>query len=1003
MIKFTAFLNKIGKRRLWEGLAVAFASLLVLFSAGYDIAVANSATINNAFNIGGSEIERSDEEQYQYFKREYTTEDSLEKFYSEVAGQAEAEGLVLLKNDGALPIKSGSAVSLVLTGAADIAYGSSGSSALPTTTYSDFKGAMEAEGFKVNEELWNFYTTGGGKKYGRTTRGTNYLMNEAPLSAYGNVLDNISGTAIAVITRDTGEGKDINMSGAGTVDGSYLTLSKQELEVLDKLTELKEAKKIDNIVILLNSSASIQLDFLFGTTSVTVEDKDDKGNVTGTHVEKFDVDADAVMWIGYPGKYGLASVAKALSGKVNPSGRLTDTFVRNNLSSPAAASDALGGGFAQQYSNASAYSLNNTQSSYGIYVEGIYVGYRYYETRYTDAVNGAGNTTGYNYSADVAYPFGYGLSYSTYEYSDFSVTPSQDGETFTISVTVTNIGKTAGKEVVQVYLQKPYTDYDKEHGVEKAAVELAGYAKTQELAPDGKGSETVKIEVSREEFKSYDTSYNNGTGSYIVDDGTYYFTVADNAHDAANNILGYASKDAKTDRVSAAYYNISSSNDGMVYAVEEDKFDAASYANSETGAPVTNKLNESDINKYSGRGDNSVTYVSRSDWNGTFPKAAATITLTEKMAADLASNKPIEEDSEAKMPIYGANNGISIAAMRGKDYNHEDWQKVLDEMTWAEQALLISNAGFTTVAVSSVAKPDTSEYDGPTGFVKSTGARSMPCQGVWAATFNNEIVEDIGKALAEDALNAGYTGLYANGANLHRSPFGGRSAEYFSEDSYLAGVMSMHEIQGMQSKGVIAHVKHVAFNDMEDQRSGIAVWLNEQEARELMLEVFDYALSPSKGNGHAMMSGFNRVGTVWAGAHNALLNDIVRGEFGFDGYCITDMADSNGAYYMTYQDGVTGGTDCWLGNGSGEALDAFRGNAVFAQDMRESCHRILYAVANYSAAMNGITPDTMVNRSMPWWQTTIIAAISVAAVLTAVFGAMYVYCIVRDRLAAARK
>lgn len=1001
MTKFTAFLNKIGIRRLWESLAVVFASLLVLFSAGYNIAVANSATINNALNIGGSEIERSDEEQYQYFKREYTTEDSLESFYKQVAEQTEAEGLVLLKNDGALPLGDGAEVSLVLTGAADIAYGSSGSSALSTTTYSNFKDVLTAEGFEVNEELWNFYTTGGGSKYGRTTRGTHYLMNEAPLSAYGSALDNISGTAIAVITRDTGEGKDINMSGAGTVDGSYLTLSEQELEVLDKLTELKGSGQIDNIVVLLNSSASIQLDFLFGTTTVTVEDKDDKGNVTGTHEEKYNVDADAVMWIGYPGKYGLTSVAKALSGEVNPSGRLTDTFVRDNLSSPAAASDALGGGFAQQYSNAAAYSLNNTQSSYGVYVEGIYVGYRYYETRYTDAVNGDGNTAGYNYSADVAYPFGYGLSYSNFEYSDFSVTQSDDGETFTISVTVTNTGSVAGKEVVQVYLQKPY----EEDGVEKAAVELVGYAKTEELATSGEGaSQTVTIDVSREEFKSYDENYNNGTGTYVVDDGTYYFTVADNAHDAANNIIEYANAAAKTDRASAAYYNNTSTNDGMVYAAEEEQPDATSYAtSSETGEPITNKLGESDINKYSGRGDNSVTYVSRSDWNGTFPEEAVTITLTEQMAADLASNKAIEEDSEAQMPTYGANNGISIAAMRNKEYNDEDWQKVLDQMTWEEQALLITNAGFSTVAVSSVAKPDTKEYDGPTGFVKSTGARSMPCQGIWAATFNNDLVKQIGEALAEDALNAGYTGLYANGANLHRSPFGGRSAEYFSEDSYLAGVMSMYEIQGMQSKGVIAHVKHVAFNDMEDQRSGIAVWLNEQAARELMLEVFDYALSPSKGNGHAMMSGFNRVGTVWAGAHDVLLNDIMRGEFGFDGYCITDMADSNGAFYMTYQDGVTGGTDCWLGNGSEDALNSFRNNATFAQDMRESCHRILYAVANYSAAMNGITPDTMVNRSMPWWQATIIAAITVSAVFTAVCGSMYIYCIVRNRFAAVKE
>lgn len=974
-------LQKIGKRKVWEPLAVVFASLLVLFCAVYEIALDNSATLNNTFHIESSEIERSDEEEYQYFKREYEDENALESYYASVAEQAEAEGLVLTKNDGALPLKEGSEVSLFFTGAADIAYGSTGSSAIASSSYATLRDELEEVGLSVNEELWNFYVNGEGSRYGRSMQGlSNYLVNEVPLAKYGTTLNNVAGTAVVVLTRDTGEGKDINMTSSDTMDGSYLTISREELEVLADLTARKQSGQIDNIVVLLNSSAAMQLDFLFGEYAA----------------EGYKVDVDAVMWIGYPGKYGLSAVAKALVGEIAPSGRLTDTYARDNLSSPAAASESYSEGFAQVYSNyISDYSsvLGGTQAYYGVYVEGIYVGYRYYETRYTDAVNGEGNTEGYDYSADVAYPFGYGLSYTSFAYSDFSVSQSEDGETFTLSVTVKNSGSCAGKEVVQVYLQKPYTEYDRTYGVEKAAVELVGYGKTEELAPGE--SCTLTVEVSRKDFASYDA---NQARTYIVEEGDYYLTVADNAHDAANNILEYVDGEAKTDRASAAYYDTNSTNNGMVFAASEEEFDAVSYSvSSETDTPITNRLDSVDINKYEGRGENSVTYVSRSDWKGTFPSSAVSLSITEQMAKDLAANQEIEEDEEAQMPTYGANNKISLVTMRGKDYNDEEWELLLDQMTLEEQSLLITNAGWTTVAVSSVNKPDTKEADGPVGIVYSTGARSMPCQGIWAATFNDELVQSVGDALAEDTLNAGYTGLYANGANLHRSPFGGRSAEYFSEDSFLAGNMSMYEIRGIQNKGVIVHVKHVAFNDMEDQRSGICVWLNEQEARELMLEVFEYSLAPSKGNGHAVMSGFNRVGTDWAGADDELLNGIIRGEFGFDGYCITDMADSNGASYMTYQDGVMNGTDCWLGNGSETALASLAENASFAQNMRESCHRILYAVTNFSASMNGITPDTPVGVVMPWWQAVLIAAVSVVAVLTAVSGAMYLYCAVCGR------
>ena len=528
--------------------------------------------------------------------------------------------------------------------------------------------------------------------------------------------------------------------------------------------------------------------------------------------------------------------------------------------------------------------------------------------------------------------------------------------------------------------------------IEKSAVELAGYAKTDLLSPGEE--QTLTVTVQKEQLKSYDSEH---AKTYILEEGDYYFATGNGSHEAANNILAYQGytaentegrMDADGNSALAAGVTVEYTGD-ETYAISVEQAGSALAKSSHTGNEITNCLEDADLNKYVGEG--TVTYVSRNDWEGTMPKAAVSLNASEKLREGLTSNKPIEEDPDAEMPEYGKDNGLTLQMLRGKSYDDPMWDELLDQMTYEDQSYLITNGQMATVVLASVSKPYTKEGDGPTGYSGSQGGLSFPSEGIWASSFNDELINKVGDALAEECLYHGLAGLYANCVNIHRMPFGGRSHEYFSEDPYLSGSAAAAEIRGLQAKGVIANVKHFAFNDEEAERNGIGVWLNEQAAREIYLTPFEYALSSSDGmgNAHAVMSGFNRVGTVWAGAYRSLLG-IMSDEWGFDGYCITDMASSNGASYMTYQDGIPNGTDIFLGSGSADALDSFRDNATFCNAMREASHRILYSIGNYSAAMNGIGPDTRVGAKNVWWETVLIAAECTFGVLTVACGAMWI-------------
>lgn len=961
-------MKKQHSMRLWTALSVITATMLVICIAGYSIAYSYEALINATLGLKNYRVvDRGGEsENTEYFTAKFTTKEDIHANSDAVSEALEAEGLVLLTNNGALPLNkaSGLKVSLFGTGSVNInnsvqgMRGGVGGAQDKSTGMPTLKDALEEVGATVNPTLWDFYLTGAGKAYGgekRLNPANNiqtYYIHEAPWSIYDAsvraTFADYADAAIVVIARDDTEGADLNVFGSDGENGNYLALSPEERELLRELTKLKASGTFGSIVVLLNEAPAMQLDFL----------RDES------------ISVDACMWIGNTGMSGIRAVAKALVGDVNPSGRLSDTFVYDNLSSPAMAAWVLNANcaFSNAYQSAE---LNNTQDFYGVYNEGIYVGYRYYETRYADVVEGRGNVGVYDYADTVACPFGGGQSYTRFSYHDFAVKENADGKTYDVAVTVTNDGDTySGKEVVQIYLQKPYTEYAIANGMEVAAIELCGFAKTDMLAPGA--SQTLHITVEKEDFASYDTY---GAETYILDAGDYYLAAGFNAHDALNNMLaakGYTMKDGMD----------ADGNAALCWKHTLDVQDLTTYAvSSETGAPVTNQLAFADPNRNVGAGSNLVTYVSRNNWTGTWPEKAVTLELTPDFLQQLQSD--VEPASVGTLPTMGQSNGMTLIMLRGKDFDDPDWDKLLDEMSFEDMNTLLSTAYCITAQISSVAKPQTNEQDGPTYCKEGLTDSRFPCEGIWSSTYNTNLLYQVGEALANDSLFAGYNGMWIPGINIHRTPYGGRSHEYFSEDPYLTGICAQAEINGIQAYGVIAYPKHFIFNDQEANRNGIGIWLNEQEAREIMLRPWKYACGATRGQAHGVMSSFNRVGNTWSSAANGLVNGILRNEFGFNGIIITDMADANGTVYMSCVDGIMAGTDIWLSSGKDHSFMAYRNNASVVNAMRQACKRVLYNVCNYNAVMNGYSANTQIVRVYTWWEIALISALAVFAVLTA--------------------
>ena len=508
-------------------------------------------------------------------------------------------------------------------------------------------------------------------------------------------------------------------------------------------------------------------------------------------------------------------------------------------------------------------------------------------------------------------------------------------------------------------------------------MELCGFAKTDVLAPGA--SETLTITVSKSELRTYDA---NNAKTYIIDAGDYYFTAANGAHEAVNNILaakGYTTADGMD----------AEGNTALVWKWTNDELDTTTYATSRaTGAAITNLFDESDPNK-SSASPGTVTWLSRSDWEGTYPKTSNhNFAATAEMAKQLAYTRYNPADYEGvEMPTLGADNGLVLASLIGKSYDDPMWEDLLDQLTYEEMVNTISLGFHTTAAIPSIGKAATWDENGPQGLTASlVGGFSAMCytsEDIMAATMNVDLIQDLGRCIGEDCLSAGYSGLYGPGVNMHRTPYSGRNFEYYSEDPFVSGTIAAAEVKGIQSKGVYVYMKHVALNDSETFRLGISTWVNEQTAREIYLEVADKAIVD--GGAWCTMSGFNRWGNIWSGSNKALQTDFLRGELGMRGMSITDYSGSS--EYMDLVDGLLAGSDIWDSPDdrihTAKALTGeYEKDPVIVSAMRKAMHNILYTVVN-SNSMNGLSAADRMEVVTPWWQTAIMALQLTLGALTA--------------------
>ena len=807
------------KYKLWKILTIVFAFLTVVMIVANVVCSMYATTINWALNTVSSEVVLGDEPGPIYYESEFALKNSdgssqigsdgkeiMDKEALSAAGDAivkevAREGIALLKNDGALPLEKGASVSLFGQSVDKPVTSGSGSGATASGGEHTYLSSLTNAGLEVNQASWNFYNSGAGASYSMSIPSMHgddpFSINECPWSVvqsdstYSQMIN--SDTAIVVFSRNGGEGFDLpggtnpiapegeryTADGLSQADGSltggnFLELNADERSVLAGLKALKDNHTIENIVVVLNTPNAMELDFL-------------SPEVCGV-----DYGVDACLWMGPVGQSGLDALGQVLTGyngdeQFSPSAKIIDTYAYDNLREPAIYNYGE-----SIYSNWDSYSSQSAaqdsqahlnQKYYTVYREGIYVGYRYHETRYEDYV--FGNEDVYDYSQVVAYSFGHGLSYTTFEYSDFTVTDNSDG-TLTATVTVTNTGDWAGKEVVELYAQAPYTDYDRENGIEKSSVELVGYDKTALLAPGE--SEEVTISVDKSQLTSYDS---NNAKTYIMDEGDYYLTFGNGAHDALNAIIGERENveglTAIEERIVPASDSVNYSGSGRVFHWTEE-FDDETYSTSSvTGAEITNQFDFADINKYSGRGDNSVEYVSRSDWMGTFDvtsletmKATTVqLSMTDQMFEELTNTwyEPAADASDYAMPTMGANNGLTLAMFVGvpldgtvqlEDENgavHEyTWDDLFDQMTYTEMSNLVLNGQHQTAAVNSISKPETKDENGPSGFnvtfVGGGGSgTAYPAPCMRAATWNRDLVQRVGELMGEDGLAAGKNGM----------------------------------------------------------------------------------------------------------------------------------------------------------------------------------------------------------------------------------------------------
>lgn len=975
------------RSRLWTGLASVSSFFLAASILGTNCMMGYQGTINQALGISTSKVVNDGDvsaEDTTYFESEYgeLNAENLQKLIADTYKESvteQEEGSVLLKNENrALPLTSEeTSVTLFGHAVAQPLYksNSAGSSGYKGEYCIDLYTAMTDAGFQVNDTLFDAYKnsstsrSSGVASFGQEA--TEWALGEEELSFYTQELqdswkDNYNDAAIVMLSREGGEGAELQTEDPTGI--SQLALHQEEKDLLQMI---KDSGKFEKVIVLINSGNAMELNWL----------------------DEYDV--DACLWIGLPGQRGFEGVANILTGEANPSGHLTDTYAVDSLSSPA----VVNGSFNNQKWTNLDYVLENTTDGednlawYSVQAEGIYVGYKYYETRYEDTILGQGNaasvkgaSTGssWNYNQEVQYPFGYGLSYSSFEQTLDRV--ELEGDTIKVTTTVTNTGNAAGKSVVQVYAQTPYGDYEKENKVEKSAVQLLDFGKTEVLEPGA--SETVTIECDKYLLASYD--YMNAKG-YIISEGDHYISIGDDSHDALNNIL--AAKGASG--MVTVSGSEASGNVNKTYKWNE-KFDDKTYRNSEyTDQEVTNQFDDCDINYWQ---DNAVTYLSRSDWDATYPVSASKIEATDEMIEVLNGiyyEKPEDALSVSDYTL-GDNQDIPLATLIGADYDDEAWETYLNQFTLEELATITAD-NFGTAEIASVGKPAVVVGDGPDGAGGTFDEKKygdgrddccFPCENILAATFNKDLLQRRGELMAEEAMYLGMAEVWMPGTNLHRTPFGGRNFEYYSEDAVMTYLCSIQEVQAMEAKGVHAGEKHLTGNDQENNRQGISLFFNEQAFREGSLRGTEGALT--EGGGQAVMHAFNRLGMKWCSSSSALCTQVLANEWGFKGHQETDAVASAEGYKTHFATSLAAGTNTYCLDFSGASSKALvkeiqdNDDGYLLGKLRDSAHNYLYIIVN-SSVMNGYSTDSKVESVTPWWQPAMYTAIAVFAVLEILF------------------
>ena len=966
-------------------MASVFSTLLIFSLVGRSTMMSYAGTVNQALGIQTSRIiNPGGEEGPDYFQSSYgeLTPENLQLLIAdtyEEAMQEEAEGAVLLQNEGgALPLAENER-SVTLFGHAVVQplykNSSAGSSGHNGPYNIDLYTALKNEGFEINDTLYKAYQKSGivrapGGFDPITQTMSEFSMGEVDGSFYTQQLqdswkDSYHDLALVMLSREGGEGHEIQIE--DPVEGiSQLALHQEEKDLLEMI---RDSGAFGKVIVLVNSGNPMELGWL----------------------EEYGV--DACLWIGCPGQRGFEAVAKILTGEVNPSGHLVDTYAYSSVSAPAVVNGSFNN---QTWGNLeevlSAIDLPEGDISYSTtQAEGIYVGYKYYETRYEDTVldqGGSSDPVGsidgekWEYHKEVQFPFGYGLSYTDFEQTLDSV--SIDGDEIKAVVTVTNVGQVPGRDVVQLYAQTPYGAYEKENLVEKSAIQLLNFGKTQVLQPGE--SETLTLIGDKYLLASYDYLFQKG---YILSEGDYYVAIGENAHDALNNVL--CAK--KASGMTGLNGEPVEGDEARTYHWTEE-FDNERYAVSRyTEAVVTNQFDDANPNNWE---EGTVTYLSRQDWAGTYPAEPTVLTLSPELIRVLAGSlyEKAADGRSVSDFVQGENQGMPLAALIGLPYDDPKWETYLNQFTIEELCVILAD-NFGTAEITSVGKPAVRAGDGPDGvggtydsarYKDDRNDTSFPTEIVLASSFNPERLTRRAELMAEECMYLGMAEDWMPGGNLHRTPFGGRNFEYYSEDANMNYLCEIPEVLAMEAKGVHAGSKHLTGNDQENNREGIAVLFNEQAFREGALRGFEGSLAVA--GARAVMHGYNRIGLTWCSESTALCDNVAEKEWGFTGQQESDavIGLAPSSYKYAWSTAVKAGTDNFcldFSGGSSRAMaEIIRSNddGELLSALRKSNHDYLYTVAN-SNIMNGYSTDSVIESVTPWWQGLTLGLIIAFAVL----------------------